>query len=187
MTAPNPFPDLTTDTAPPAARRALAATEQHLGYLPVAMARMANSPELADGFLRVNTAFEGCTLSPLAREVVVFAVATRNRCHLCVAMHTGRLTGDGADPALIAALRAGGPLPDDDLEAVRRFTVAVLDNAGDVADGPLADLLAHGYTLRNALEVVLGVGTYTMSTLANRMTQAPVDDRLAPFAWEPAA
>lgn len=35
-----------------------------------------------------------------------------------------------------------------------------------------------------AVEVVLGVGTYTMSTLANRMTQAPLDEQLSPFAWD---
>jgi len=38
--------------------------------------------------------------------------------------------------------------------------------------------------VRNALDVVLGVGTYTMSTLANRMVRAPLDDQLSQFAWE---
>ena len=37
-----------------------------------------------------------------------------------------------------------------------------------------------GTTVRNALEVVLG--TDTMSTFANRLTEAPVDDQLAAFA-----
>jgi hypothetical protein len=32
--------------------------------------------------------------------------------------------------------------------------------------------------------VVLGVGTYTMSTLANRMTRAPLDKQFSGFAWE---
>ena len=32
-----------------------------------------------------------------------------------------------------------------------------------------------------ALDVVLGIGTYTMSTLANRLTGAPVDDQLSAF------
>jgi len=54
--------------------------------------------------------------------------------------------------------------------------------AGDVSDQTLQDFLAHGYTTQNALEVVLGIGTYTMSTLANRLTGAPVDDQLAAFA-----
>ena len=74
------------------------------------------------------------------------------------------------------------PLPDERLEAIRAFTLAVLDTAGDVSDQTLQDFLAHGYTTQNALEVVLGIGTYTMSTLANRLTGAPVDDQLAAFA-----
>jgi hypothetical protein len=52
-------------------------------------------------------------------------------------------------------------------------------------DAALGEFLAHGYTPRNALEVVLGIGTYTMSTLANRLTQAPVDDQVAQFGAVP--
>jgi hypothetical protein len=47
---------------------------------------------------------------------------------------------------------------------------------------PEPDPMAAGYTTQNALEVVLGIGTYTMSTLANRLTGAPVDDQLAAYA-----
>ena len=45
-----------------------------------------------------------------------------------------------------------------------------------MGDDALRALLASGYTRQHALEVVLGIGTYTMSTLANRLTGAPVDD-----------
>ena len=112
------------------------------------------------------------------------SVATRNGCHICVAMHTARLTALGAGADLIAALRDGPrePLADERLEAIRVFTLAVFDTAGDVGDQALRDFLAHGYTSQNALEVVLGIGTCTMSTLANRLTGAPVDDQLAAFA-----
>ena len=76
-------------------------------------------------------------------------------------------------------------LPDERLEAIRVFTLAVLDTAGDVGDQALRDFMAHGHTSQNALEVALGIGTYTMSTLANRLTGAPVDDQLAAYAWHP--
>jgi hypothetical protein len=46
----------------------------------------------------------------------------------------------------------------------------------------LRAFLDSGYTSRNALEVVLGIGTYTLSTFANRLTNAPVDPQLAMFA-----
>ena len=114
-------------------------------------------------------------------------IATRNGCHVCVAMHTARLTALGAPPDVIAALRERSPLADERLEAVRVFTLRVLDTAGDVGDDALRAFLANGYTSQNALEVVLGIGTYTMSTLANRLTGAPLDDQLSAFAWHPVA
>ncbi|MFD6278261.1 carboxymuconolactone decarboxylase family protein [Streptomyces sp. NPDC060209] len=172
------FPDHTPDSAPPAARRTMeASARKQGGRVPSAMARMATSPETLNGFLQANAAFESSTLDPLAREVVVMTMATRNECHVCVAMHTPRLRSLGASPELVAALRAPGeqPLPDERLEGVRRFTLAALESAGAVGDDRLQDFLSLGFTSRNALEVVLGIGTYTISTLANRMTGAPVD------------
>jgi len=180
------FAEHTIESAPPGARRFLTATRDHLGYLPAAMARMAASPQLIDGFLKLTAIFENTALEPVAREVLVMTVATRNGCHICVAMHTARLTALGADPGLIEALRdvdRAEPLPDERLDAVRVFTLRVLDTAGDVGDRALRDFLAAGYTTQNALEIVLGIGTYTMSTLANRLTGAPVDDQLAAYAW----
>ncbi|NEB39155.1 carboxymuconolactone decarboxylase family protein [Streptomyces sp. SID14515] len=183
-----PFPDLTPETAPPASRRAMEAVTERLGYRPAAIARLAASPHTLDGFLKISAIFEACTLDPLSREVLIMTMATRNDCHLCVAMHTAKLTALDADPALIAALRdrdrdrSGAPLPDERLDAVRRFTLEVLASAGAVDDAALRDFLAYGYTEQNALEVVLGIGAYTLSTLANRLTAAPVDAPLAAFA-----
>jgi ribosomal-protein-alanine N-acetyltransferase len=180
------FTEHSIESAPPAARRFLAATRDHLGYLPAGMARMAASPQIVDGFLKLNAIFESTGLEPLAREVVVMTVATRNRCHICVAMHTAMLAAHGASAELIEALRdpdRAEPLPDERLDAIRVFTRRVLDTAGGVGDQALRDFLAAGYTTQNALEVVLGIGTYTMSTLANRLTGAPVDDQLAAYAW----
>ena len=177
------FTDHTIESAPPAARRAMTGIIRDRGYLPAGVARMAASPELLDGFLRLNGIFESSALDPLAREVVVMTVATRNGCHICVAMHTARLTALGAEPGLITALRAAAPLDDERLEAVRVFTLRVLGTAGDVGDGTLREFLGHGFTTQNALEVVLEIGTYTMSTLANQLTGASVDDQLNAFAW----
>ncbi|MEU1836151.1 carboxymuconolactone decarboxylase family protein [Micromonospora chersina] len=177
----------TPDTAPAAARPTMATVHRKLGHLPGAVALMAESPELLKGFLTANAVFEATDLDPVAREVVVLTVATRNECHLCVAMHTATLTRNGAAPELIEALRAGAALPDPRLEALRRFTVAVLDHRGAVPDGDLDAFLAGGWQPRHALDVVLGVGTYTISTFANRLTDAPLDPPLAAYAWSPAS
>jgi AhpD family alkylhydroperoxidase len=172
----------TTESAPAAARRSMTAAISHNGFLPTAVAQMATSPQLLDGFLKMSAAFDGTTLDPFAREVVIMTMATRNGCHLCVAMHTARLAKLGADEGLIAALRAGSALADERMDAIRVFTLRVLETTGDVGDDALKAFLAQGFTEQNALEVVLGIGAYTMSTLANRLTGAPIDEPLRQFA-----
>jgi AhpD family alkylhydroperoxidase len=179
---PTTFPSHTIESAPVAARHAMTAVQAHLGYLPDAIGRLATSPHTLDAFVKANGIFESSTLDPAAREVLVLTIATRNGCQLCVAMHTARLTSMGADVGLIAALRESKPLADDRLDAVRIFTLRVLETAGEVGDEALAAFLAHGYTTQNALEVVLGIGTYTLSTLANRLTGASIDGQLLQFA-----
>jgi AhpD family alkylhydroperoxidase len=177
----------TAETAPAPARRAIEGVRRQFGWLPTPVALMADSPQLLAGFLTANAGFEQTDLTPLEREVVVLAVATTNECHVCVALHTGTLTRLGATTELITALRAGSVLPESRLEALRRFTLAVLDHRGAVPDDEMEDFLAAGYQPRHALDVVFGVGAYTISTFANRLTRAPLDPPLAAHAWAPAA
>ncbi|MFD8142867.1 carboxymuconolactone decarboxylase family protein [Streptomyces sp. NPDC059708] len=118
------------------------------------------SPATLEAFLALSGMFEETTLDPHSREAVILTVAAHHRCHLCVDLHEAKL----------AAL---GPAPDPGrIDAVRRFTRQVLAASGAVSDGEMAEFQAHGYTRRNALEVVIGIGAYTLSTFANRMTRA---------------
>ncbi|MET7861677.1 carboxymuconolactone decarboxylase family protein [Micromonospora taraxaci] len=181
------FTEHTAETAPVAARRTIEGVQNRFGWLPTPVALMAESPQLLAGFLAANAGFEQTDLSPLDREVVILTVAATHECHFCVALHTGKLTQLGASAELITALRAGSALPEPRLEALRRFTVAVLDHRGAVPDDELDDFLTAGYQPRHALNVVLGVGAYTMSTFANRLTRAPLDPPLAAHAWTTAA
>lgn len=91
---------------------------------------------------------------------MILTVDARNPCHLRVDMHEAKLT-------------ALGPAPDPErLRAVEEFTLQVLASSGAVSDEDLGRFQESGYTRQNALEVVLGIGTYTVSTFANRLTRA---------------
>ncbi|MFE1298357.1 carboxymuconolactone decarboxylase family protein [Streptomyces sp. NPDC058731] len=161
------------ESAPHDSRPAMEAVAARFGgTVPDAVARLATSPELLNGFLAMSASFESCTLDALSRETVVMTVAVRNDCHVCIALHTGKLRALGAAPDLVTALREGRAPADERLAALRAFTLDVLATTGAVDDDGIKVLLAHGYTERNALEVVLGIGTYTMSTLANRLVRA---------------
>src|SRR5699024_4797551 len=139
------FPTYTIDTAPEAARSRLERVAAQFGFTPVAVGRMAGSPELLATFLQANATFERCSLTALQREVVIMTVARRHDCHLCMAMHTASLHRLGTDEALVSALRGGIALPDEQLEALRSFTLTVMDRHGDAGGDAIDALLAAGY------------------------------------------
>jgi len=167
----NLFPAHTSETAPEAARPAMIKTAAEFGAVPTAVARLATSPELLNGFLAASSAFEHSSLDRVAQEVVIVIVAVRNGCRVCIGIHSARLRRLGRGD-LITSLRQQGALDDPALEAVRLLTVRLLDTTGDVPDQQVQEFLAAGYTQRNALEIVFGIGAYTMSTFANRLVRA---------------
>ncbi|MEU8040180.1 carboxymuconolactone decarboxylase family protein [Streptosporangium sp. NPDC049078] len=178
------FPTHTTESAPADARSTVENVKRKFGYVPAPVGRMATSPQLLKGFLAASATFEQTTLDPIDREIVVMTVATRNGCHVCVAMHTATLVRLEAPSEVVEALRAGKPLPDGRAEALRSFTLAVMDHHGAVGDEETRAFLDAGYSAQNALEVVLGVGAYTISTFANRLIDAPLDPPFHAFAWD---
>jgi hypothetical protein len=55
---------------------------------------------------------------------------------------------------------------------------------GHVAPAVADRFAAVGYSQAQALEVVLGVGGYTLSTLLSTVTDAPLDAPFTALAWE---
>jgi len=168
------FADHDLQSAPTASRPFLEQTLAQTGFLPIAMRRLAESPPVLDAFARLNAIWARGALDAREREVVVFTVAHHAGCDLCLAFHTVLLAGE---PALARALLDDAPL-EPRLDALRRFTRAVIAARGDVPDDERAAFAAAGFGPAHALDVVLGVATYTLSTYANRLVRAPVDDQL---------
>jgi len=69
------FVDYTAETAPDGSRSALRATETKLGFLPAAMARMAESPAVVTAFGRLVALWDSCSLAHREREVVAMTIA----------------------------------------------------------------------------------------------------------------
>ncbi|GAA1237436.1 carboxymuconolactone decarboxylase family protein [Prauserella halophila] len=60
---------------------------------------------------------------------------------------------------------------------------AMLTKNGNVSGEGMPRFLDAGFTRRAALDVVLGLSTYTLSTTANRMTEAPLDPPSEKVEW----
>jgi uncharacterized peroxidase-related enzyme len=175
------FASYTLETAPEGSRPMLEGAKKKFGIVPAPLGKLAASPQFLEAFEAGNAIWQKTTLSALEREVVVMVVARENGCEYCVALHTQLLGALRADAATIAALREGEPLPDPKLQALASFTRAVLEARGK-AD-PSA-FFAAGYGARHALDVVVGVGTYTLTTYANRLVDVELDPGLERFRWE---
>ncbi|KXP12135.1 hypothetical protein AXK60_24040 [Tsukamurella pseudospumae] len=161
----------TVDTAPHESRPALEAIRAKFGGVPRAAALQAESPALLNGFLAASAAFEAVSLPPVVREAVILAVAHRNGCEVCVRIHSAELARmDRAD--VVRDIAAGLRSDDAPVAATVTLVGRLFDGAGRVENAELQEFFDAGFTPRNALEVVFGVGVYTVSTFANRLVGA---------------
>lgn len=180
------FPIHTLDTAPEASKPYLDGAKKAFGLIPNLVGEFAESPAVIEGYLGLAGALKKSGLTDLEREIVLISASVENGCHYCVAAHTTVTQAQGLDQAVIAAVRAGGPIADARLEALRAFTVAVVRERGWVSDAEVTRILDAGWTRANVLEVVLGVGLKTISNYVNHIAGTPMDAAFQANAFTPA-
>jgi AhpD family alkylhydroperoxidase len=181
------FVRLSAETASEPARPMVSASEKAFGFLPSPIARAAHSPKLLAHLLAGFRAFDQTSLSSLEREVVALTVAFEYECHYCMAMHSALLAKEPRNSALVRALRAGAPLEEPRLEALRLFVRAIVRERGRVPADRWAALERAGFDEAQALEILLGASVYMLSTLTNVLTEAEDDPAFAAFHWRPEA
>lgn len=177
------FPSHTIDTAPAASRAGLEDARRAFGFVPNLQSYMAESPELLAGYAALWDLFSKSTLTPHEQQVVYLSSNFENNCHYCMAGHSALAKMIKMDAGVIAALRAGTPLPDAKLEALHRFATAVVRERGFAPEADVDAFLAAGYTRRNVLEVILGVATKVMSNYTNHIVHTPYDAFMKGNEW----
>jgi len=161
-------------TAPAEARALLEQNQKKFGAIPPPLARYAVSPLALETALAGLAAFERSSLAPLEREVLAMVMGRKNGCEFCLRLHRRLLGFMDAPPGLADALERGEPLGNPRLEAVRSFVLAVIASAGDVNAREWQAFLAAGFDHAAALEIVVGIATYTLTTFANRLVETPL-------------
>lgn len=171
------------DSAPEAARERVEAAQKANGFLPNLIGVLANAPTALETYQVVGAINARTSLTPAEREVVQITAARLNDCGFCVAGHTKlSLKKLNMDAAVVEALRQVQPVADPKLDALARFSVAVLQSKGHVSNEALDAFRAAGYNDQQALEVVLGLSLATLCNYANSLAQTPINPELQPFA-----
>ncbi len=181
------LPLRTVEDAPDEARERLAAAEKANGYLPNLLRVLANAPVALETYLTVGAINARSSLTLAEREAVQITAAATHGCGFCVAGHTAiSYKKAGLSDGIVDALRGKLPVPDARLDAVARFTEAVIASRGAVEDAALDRFKAAGFDDQQALEVVLGVSLATLCNFANNLGQPPLNPQLEAYRWEAA-
>lgn len=177
----------TIESAPPAARGTLEAARQKYGFVPNLLGELAGAPAALKAYIALSELLGQTSLSPVAQQVVLVAASMANGCHYCVAAHTAGLKMAGLADDQIDALRSGRPLADAKLDALRVFTIRVVERRGWVDDADVQRFVDAGYAREQVFDILLGVAMKTLSNYSNHIADTPLDKQLQPFAWEAAA
>jgi uncharacterized peroxidase-related enzyme len=178
------LPLRTIDDAQEAAKELLVTAEKRNGFLPNLLRILANAPTALETYLTVSGLNTRTSLSVAERETVQITAAAKHGCGFCVAGHTAvAYKQAGLDKETVEALRNLGHVPNERLEAIARFTKAVIATRGAVGD-ELETFKAAGFTDQAGLEVVLGVSLATLCNFANNLGGAPLNPQYEPYRWD---
>lgn len=175
------------ESAPAAARETLAGAKKNLGFVPNLFGVMAEAPALLKAYATLSGIFDETSFNTTERQVVLLVASYENDCGYCVAAHTAIAEMQKVPNDVVKAIRNGQPVADRKIEALRRFTSAVVTSRGWPSEADTRDFLAAGYGRQQVLEVVLGVGMKTLSNYANHVAKTPLDPAFKAVAWSKAA
>lgn len=175
------------ETAPAAAKEILAGAKRAFGFVPNLLGTMAEAPALVKAYTTLSRIFEEASFTAAERQVVLLTTSYENGCEYCVAAHSIIAGMQKVPEAVIGAIRGGNPISDARLDALRRFTAAVVESRGWPSEDDTKAFLAAGYGRQQVLEVVLGVGLKTLSNYTNHIAETPLDAPFASAQWSKAA
>ena len=181
------YPIHTAETAADAAKDILSGAQKSYGFDPNLLATMAEAPALLKAYVTLSRIFEESSFNAAERQVVLLTVSYENDCEYCIAAHSVIAGMQGVPDTVVAAIRDGEPIPNPQLEALRRFTAAVVGSRGWPTEAEVNAFLAAGYGKQQVLEVVLGVGIKTLSNYTNHIAETPLDAAFAKATWSKAA
>lgn len=174
----------TVENAPEAARPTLQSIQEKMGgLLPNLYCQMANAPIVLETYQYLAKQLTKTSFSPAEQQLIVLATSVRNGCTYCVAAHSSGARMAGLDKSIINAVRDGETIPDARLQALRAFVDEMVDTRGKVNPDKFTAFTDAGYSIDQALELVIGISMKAMSNTVARLAGTPVDGFLEKMKW----
>lgn len=176
----------TIETAPEDSKELLKGAEKLLGFIPNLYGIMAEAPAALNAYNGISQNFENSSFNATEKQIVLLSTSYVNECHYCMAVHSTVGQMQKIDEGIIETLRTGRPIKDEKLEALRKFTQAVVERRGWINEDDVNAFLSAGYSKAQLLEVIVGVTQKTLSNYINHIVQTPLDAAFEANKWESA-
>lgn len=173
----------TLETAPAESKALLEKSLKAFGSIPGLHAVLAESPQILEAYQYLHELFVNTSLNNDELTVVWQTINVEHECHYCVPAHTAIANMMKIDPAITEALRNETALPNEKLQALREFTLAMVRKRGAVSHEELDAFFAAGYQQRHVLEVLLGLSQKVISNYTNRIAETPIDAGFKKYTW----
>ncbi len=173
----------TIESAPEASKQMLTDSEKAYGFLPNLYRNMSEAPALLEGYLTLSKIFNTTSFTETERQIVLMTNNRLNGCTYCMAAHTSLSQMGGVADDVIEALRAGTPIADARLEALRQFSIVINETRGYPTDAQISAFLEAGFTKQNLLEILVGTSLKVLSNYTNHLAHTPLDAAFEPNVW----
>ena len=176
----------TIESAPESVRPELEAAQKAYGAVPNLYRGFATNPATLKIYLSFNEQLQQHgTLSPIEQQVVYLTVSAENGCTYCVGAHSVLADMAKMPAATVEELRNQTALSDAKLNALRTFTLSVMEHRGWVPEADLTAFAQAGYNESQVLDVLTIIAQKTISNYFNHIAQTPLDEMFAGRACEP--
>ena len=147
--------------------------KKNLGFVPNLYAYFANSETALGDYLTLQN--RKSTLRNKEREVINLVTSQINGCRYCQSAHTVIGKMNGFTDEQILELRGGSASFDSKLDALAKFTAAVVQNRGRVPQEIKNNFFAAGYTEAHLVDAVIIIGDKIISNYIHNLTEFTID------------
>ena len=173
----------TLDTASAESKEQLNSAQKLRGRIPNLFGVLAEAPIAVEAYKTLGSLLMRSSFSPTERHVVWFTINAYHDCHYCMAAHTLLAKGEKVPEDVIETARAVRPYDDPKLEALRIFTLSLVENRGWVSPEDIDAFIAAGFTKQNVFEIIVVISHKVLSNYTNHIVDTPVDDAFKQFTW----
>lgn len=151
--------------------------QSRLGFVPNLYAYFAKSETALSDYLTLQN--RKSSLKAKEREVINLVTSQINGCRYCQSAHTAIGKMNGFTDEQILEIRKGTAGFDHQLDALAKFTAAVVTSRGKASEASKEAFFAAGYNEVNMIDAVIVIGDKIISNYIHNLTSFEIDFPIA--------